>query len=196
LKTGYSAILGILVILPGCGCASMNRSSRLDAPPGSPGDPGIAKEWNERGIEAASAGRHAEAAELFRRAIREDPSYAAAQNNLGIVLVEFGRFRESAIAFATAARLEPRASEPRINLGNLYQRVGWHDEAVAEYQRALALDPDSEVALGHLAHALLATGNTIEVREEMLKRLTSSDHSEWKSWALAQLDARLSGIDP
>jgi len=191
LITGYSVMLSIFVILLGCGCASTQRGLPLVASPGSVGDRGIAKEWNDRGIELASTGNPAEAEEMFRRALRANPAYAAAHNNLGIVLLGLGRFRESAIASATAARIEPR-----INLGRLYERVGWHSEAVAQYERALALQPDSESALGHLAHAFSTTGNTLEASDELLNRLAGCKNSEWKSWAVARLAAGSSGKEP
>jgi protein O-mannosyl-transferase len=58
---------------------------------------------------------HAEAAELYRLAVRLDPRFAAAWNNLGVIHAERGRYAEALEAFVHALRLVPRATDACAN---------------------------------------------------------------------------------
>lgn len=98
------------------------------------------------------AGRHAEAADHYRKAIRLQPRVAAHHVGLGMALRAAGRANEALAAYRRAAELDPAVAEVHHNLGNLLLWRG--DVAGAErcYLRALGLNP-------HLAEAHFELGN-------------------------------------
>ncbi len=54
-----------------------------------------------------ASGGHAQAAEVYRRALALDPSFAEAHLNLGLTYAELGQMAEAAERYAKAARLRP-----------------------------------------------------------------------------------------
>src|SRR5215207_1748027 len=61
----------------------------------------------QRGARLEQAGRHREALELYRQAVRLDPNFAEGYWGLGSALVGLGEHEEALEAFRQALRLKP-----------------------------------------------------------------------------------------
>ncbi len=97
------------------------------------------------------AGRHAEAIEALRDALRIDPLNNSIYYNLGTALRHANRPAEAAAAFRTALRIEPRASRAWIGWGKTLLLAGEPDSAIWAFQAArdlLPRSPDAWMAMG------------------------------------------------
>lgn len=114
-----------------------------------------------QGASQLRAGRFAEAAAAYEKAIAADPANAMAHLDLGLA-----RFRQDDVAGAIAAVEQAAALDPRGNEGaKVYQALGVYrqaagDPAAAEsaFRRAVELDPKSADAHLGLANHLRTTG--------------------------------------
>ncbi len=117
--------------------------------------------------------RFADAAILFRRAVKSTKKSAdaqdltlklrdaAAHNNLGYALERLGRNQEAALHYEKALTIDPSYPEAHNNLGNVLQSLDRTEEAIAHYRQALTLQPNNAVSHNNLASAL-ATRNRHE----------------------------------
>ncbi|RYE80846.1 MAG: tetratricopeptide repeat protein, partial [Hyphomicrobiales bacterium] len=106
----------------------------------------------------AQAGRFAEAAESYRRALDLAPDAPGVHNNLGNVLRELGDTDGAVQSYEAALRLSPNYVEARTNLGVALVSAERYGEAVAAYRQALGLDPNHLPALANIGNALLVIG--------------------------------------
>jgi Flp pilus assembly protein TadD len=115
--------------------------------------------------ELASAGLHAEAAEVFARAGSLDPRSEEAATGEGAELLAAGR-PDAAIEVLrrrlAAAPSGPRVHEIENDLGVALMRQGATAEAVEAFTRSLALRPAQPRALANLGSALLTLDRTEE----------------------------------
>src|SRR5262245_58853056 len=111
---------------------------------GSAADDAIAS--FHRGVGLEREGRHREAADEYRRALRVDPYLVEARVNLGVELARLGRWAEALHFLDDALRLAPASYEAHYNRGIVLSERGRHAEAEAAFARALALTPESTEA--------------------------------------------------
>jgi len=104
------------------------------------------------------AGRLADAAAAYRRAIDLRPDHAEAHDGLGVVLRELGRAADAEACHRHALELEPDFAGAHCNLGCAQFEMGRAEEAEACFRRAVALDPDIAVAHNNLGAVLRALG--------------------------------------
>ena len=109
-----------------------------------------------RGIAAHAAGRHDEAAALFRQAVAERPDDPRARLNLGVALKETGATTEAEACYRQALALAPTFAAAHNNLGILLAEAERHEEAIASFEEALRLDPGNADAR-HNRGAVFAT---------------------------------------
>lgn len=120
-------------------------------------DPGIDQQATNLHLQARDhrqAGRHAEAAEHYRKAIRLQPRVAAHHVGLGMALRAAGRTDEALAAYRRAVDLQPDMAEAHHNLGNLLIAQNRVEDAKLSYRNALRADPSLAVAhfeLGNIA---------------------------------------------
>ncbi len=190
--------LWLVLLAASCGgCLHSNQDHSYQTVfPGVRRDPEFAQQENLRGLELAESGEFAAAERVFREALRGDLSCAAAHNNLGLALMAQGKsLYESALEFTFAAKLDTQAVEPLVNLGRLYERVGWSKASQVEYAKAQTIAPGNAEVLGRLARARVGSGNRIETVDPILRTLARLENdSDWKRWALAQLEKRGDGF--
>jgi len=94
-----------------------------------------------RGNELAAAGRFADAARLFRKALRVEPGNFRVHGNLGNVLARLDRTDDAARCYARALEIEPRALPTLSNLALLKAESGDYETAAALYRRILEIAP-------------------------------------------------------
>jgi len=119
-----------------------------------------------RGRLAFEAGRYAEAAEAFRKAVAAEPENLPARVNLGSALGQLADVDGAIDQFRKALDLDPDNRSALYNIGVLYAARSRHDEAVRHLARLLELTPDDLEArltlgrelgrLGRLEDALAA----------------------------------------
>ena len=106
------------------------------------------------GVVCFQTGRHADAAELMRRAIEAEPSQPAVYSNLGLVLQALKRPEEALASYDRCLALSPDYAEALSNRGNALRTLGRAEDALESYDRALSLSPESAIALNNRATAL------------------------------------------
>jgi tetratricopeptide (TPR) repeat protein len=104
------------------------------------------------------AGRFAEAAAAYRRALALDRTAAQTHNNLAVALAEQRLFGSALAHYREAVRLDPNYAFAHFNFGNAYRQLGRHADAIAAYERALELSPAWPPALLNCGLALAALG--------------------------------------
>ncbi len=86
----------------------------------------------------AMLNRHADAAEVFGRAVEIDPSLASAHNGLGASLLQLGEVDRAIASLEHSRRLAPENAGFAANLASAYAR-GWRvDDAIGTVDEALA----------------------------------------------------------
>jgi SAM-dependent methyltransferase/Tfp pilus assembly protein PilF len=122
-------------------------------------DPGNADSLHLLGIIAHQRGKHAQAAELIRRAVAVKP-FAPFHYNLGLALFALGLAAEAATQFEQAIALNPNYAEAHAGLGDALADQGRIGEALVCYERAASLKPSPE--LENKAGAMLLTLGRID----------------------------------
>ena len=118
----------------------------------------------------AAQGRHAEAWEQIREAMRLDP--LSLPNNAELVrTLYYARNYDQAIGQGQKAmQLDPNYARTHFWLGRVYSQKGMHREAIAAAEKILESMPDSTLGLTEMAYSLAAAGRQTEARE-ILRRL-------------------------
>ncbi|HZT50377.1 MAG TPA: tetratricopeptide repeat protein [Stellaceae bacterium] len=102
----------------------------------------------------AQAGRPADAALLYSRAIDLDPTVAGAHVNLALAFKAMGRRAEALAACQRAIAVEPGLAEAHYNLGLLLRDLERLEEAAQAYREAIALKPSLVAAHCNLGNVL------------------------------------------
>lgn len=110
-------------------------------------------------LKAAQAGRHAEAAGLFRKVLEIDPDDAAAHAALARVLESLGDLEGSMRATREALMLDPELNVARYQEGVLLERAGDDAAAIEAYRQVLEREPEYAEPRMLLANALMRMGS-------------------------------------
>jgi predicted O-linked N-acetylglucosamine transferase (SPINDLY family) len=119
-----------------------------------------------------SLGRHVEAAEQLREALRVEPNYAQGWCNLGVALEKSGCVPEAVDAYRRAIGLRPDYPQGHHFLGNALRRLGRLRDGEAAHKEALRLNPRYAGAWGSLGFTFAAQGRlreTIECRRKVVE---------------------------
>ena len=91
----------------------------------------------DRGVNLGTSGKHQEAIEAFKQAIRINPDYAEVHYNLGVAHGKSGMHKEAIEAYKQAIRINPDYSDAHTNLGVSYGRKGMYKEAIESFKQAI-----------------------------------------------------------
>jgi GT2 family glycosyltransferase/tetratricopeptide (TPR) repeat protein len=109
-----------------------------------------------RADKARDAGAHAEAAELYSRALDLTPARTDIRVQLGHMLKELGRYQAAEAAYRRALERSPEEGDIHLQLGHLLKLTGRNDDAIAAYRNAARLLKDGSAPVAELS-ALGAT---------------------------------------
>jgi protein O-GlcNAc transferase len=140
-----------------------------------------------RGRVAAQAGRYADAAQEFRKALAAQPESVEARVNLGSVLALSGDRDGAAGQFRDALRLDPSNVTSHFNLGSLLPP----DEARPHLEAVVSARPDDAEARRLLAQALRDGGHLSEAMEHYGKAIALAPADETARLGEAETLVRL-----
>lgn len=140
---------------------------------------------------AFSAGRYAEAVELFQKAIKADPGEPGARVNLGAALVELKQYQQAITQFQAALQLEPDNAAAHFNLGMMYGSFGNYEKAIEHLQVVVKQNPKDSGAHLALANAFRAEQRLGKAIEHY-KAALGLDPS--LTWAWVDLSTSLSSL--
>ena len=129
--------------------------------------------------EAEEQGRHADAAELYRRCIAIDPTDATPFFNRSNCLAAVGMPEEARVSYLEALKRDPQFVEAWFNLADLASKRGDRNAARRSLAAAIALDGDYSDAIFNLASLEYDAGDLVEARKWWVRYLDLDDASEW-----------------
>lgn len=118
----------------------------------------------ETGLRLQQAGRHDEAAALYRRCIELNERHVNAHLNLGVTLNEQGRPLEALAVYRRAIELQPACAEAHNNIGVILRALAQLPTAIEALRRAIDLKPDYAEAHNNLGLALADAGRLAEAQ--------------------------------
>jgi tetratricopeptide (TPR) repeat protein len=131
-----------------------------------------------RGKLAFEAGRYAEAAVEFRKAVVAKPDSVTARVNLGAALTQLGDLQGAAEQFTEAVRLEPGKANAHYNLAVILARQNKHDDAIGHLRSALNSDANDLSARFLLAQELLKSERPDEALAEFSRVAQADPNNE------------------
>lgn len=131
-----------------------------------------------RGRMALEAGRYAEAAGEFRKAIESRPDSLTAHINLGAALTQTGDLQNASAQFAAALRIDPENTTAHFNLAVLLAREDKHEQALAHLQSVLKVKPDDLGARYLLAQEFLKSSRLDEALAEFARIAQADPNNE------------------
>src|SRR3984957_14866970 len=117
-----------------------------------------------RALELDTAGKTAEAEELYRAVLKADPHNFAALNRRAVLCALRGELVEALRLIQAAVRANPKAGGTAPDMGFILEQLGRPREAKVVYERALALRPDQAVPHNGRGVALCAEGDRKSTR--------------------------------
>jgi tetratricopeptide (TPR) repeat protein len=140
-----------------------------------------------RGRVAAQAGRHADAAEEFRRALAARPESVEARVNLGSMQALMGNRPGAIEQFRAALRLDPKNATAHFNLATLLSP----DQALVHIEAALAVRPQDAEARRLRAQLLRDAGRLAEALPEYARAVELAPGDETARLGEAETFVRL-----
>ncbi len=150
-----------------------------------------AEELLHRGMARHREGRLAEAASLYRRALRLAPGHPDAENLLGVAARQQGDLPAALAHAARAVAAAPHAPLFLANQGAALAEAGELAEAMAALGRAVELNPNDAVSLRNLGQAMTASGQAEAALAPLSQatRLTPDAPEPWLALAHAAREA-------
>ena len=93
-------LIGILFVLGVVGATFWRMATHEE--------PMHAEDYLQIGIESGASGKHVDAIEAFKKALKENPNYIEAYLSLGNAYGNTGRYKESIAAYKEGIQLNPR----------------------------------------------------------------------------------------
>jgi len=138
--------------------------------------PDFARAWVNLGNVLRQQGRESEAADCYRRAMKEDSALFEAVNNFADLCADSGRCVDEALALLRPAleKHPPEENVGRDTLGKLLLRAAQYDQAAEAFQMGLNLSDPQDKALSatmlqHLAQAYRALGREDAARSAEMR---------------------------
>ena len=144
-----------------------------------------------RGRVAAQAGRYADAAQEFRKALAARPESVEARVNLGSVLALSGDRADAAEQFREALRRDPANATAHFNLASLLADGPSPEEALTHAEAAVAARPEDAEARRLRARLLRDSGRLAEALPEYARAVELAPADETARLGEAETLVRL-----
>lgn len=158
-KAGYATLLFLALLFLSPGAATQSD------PPDKQEASRTAHKYFNQALEESRRGRHAQAAELYEKAVADSPDYAEAWNNLGNEYRLLERWAEAKAALDRARELEPGSAVVQLNFALLYLAQGKLDPAKESLYQVIKINPSKAAA-----HFLLGMIDFQQGRTELAGR--------------------------
>ena len=150
-------------------------------------DPDNAHVYQLLGNLAFEQQQYADAAVLFKRALKLAPENVSAWMDLGNVQAEREHFDDALGALEKAIVLQPDSALLQKTLGSVHSKKGQYAEAIAALKAALKLQPDNTDCLIALGNACRTVGQADAAIAAYRQAATSNPASGDAWWSLANL---------
>lgn len=112
-----------------------------------------AKDFYNKGLEAAENENHKKAIDYFEKALKEDPEFAFAWDNIGLSYRKLGNYDKAIESYNKSLEIEPEGTMPLQNIAIAYQYKKEYPKAIAAFEK-LALkdknDPEIYYGIGNI----------------------------------------------
>jgi ADP-heptose:LPS heptosyltransferase len=139
---------------------------------------------NQLGNLLQATGRHAEAVESFREAVRLHRGYGEAWNNLGMSLARGGELDDAIAAYRQSIALQPMP-QTWNNLANALKAKGLRREAIEAYRIAVGMMPASADMWNNLGITLREAGELDDSVDALGRAVTLNPDLSCAHWNLA-----------
>lgn len=131
--------------------------------------PAAARNFYEKGIEAARSGETKQAVEHLKNAVSQYPQFPLALNELGVQYLKLGDVTKAVEAFHSAVKLSPETFTPRLNYAIALLQSKNFELAESELNEALRQKPSSPTAYLYLGIARINLKNFDEAETNLVK---------------------------
>jgi len=131
-----------------------------------------------RGKVAFEAGRYAEAASEFSKAVASKPDSVIARINLGAALTQVGDLKGAVEQFEEALRIEPGRVNAHYNLAVLLARQNKHEQAITHLRSVVSVEANDLNARFLLAQQLKKSGRLDEAQAEYARVVQADPNRE------------------
>ncbi len=148
-----------------------------------------AGDWFSLGYDHEQAGRLAEAANAYRKALAIGGPGAETCFNLANVLQALGHGEAAVERYREALEIDPHFAEAWLNLGNVLTEVNQHEQALKAYRKVLQLDSQRSDAIYNLADTLDQLKRQAEALPHWKTYLQHDSTSAWAAHARRRIAA-------
>ncbi|MGD1711995.1 FkbM family methyltransferase [Dapis sp. BLCC M172] len=124
-------------------------------------------------------------------AIKNQPFSVEAYHKLGDICYSQGQIEKSIRSYKIAIELQPDLAIVYAKLGKIYSQKGELQQAIAYYQKVITLEPQSADIYWSIGHILEQQGRLFEAKIYQQKALEIKPDLIRNSFALNQLDLKL-----
>ncbi|MGD1804965.1 FkbM family methyltransferase [Dapis sp. BLCC M126] len=124
-------------------------------------------------------------------AIKNQPYAVEAYQKLGDICYSQGQIEKSIRSYNKAIELQPDLAIVYAKLGKIYSQKGQLQQAIAHYQKVITLEPKSAAIYWNISQILQQQGRLFEAKIYQQKALEIKPDLIRKSFALNQLDIKL-----
>jgi tetratricopeptide (TPR) repeat protein len=139
-----------------------------------------------RGVELYDQGKHAEAIDAYKLALRKNPDDPFAMYNLAVVYQDQGKHAEATALYQQILQ-DTEDTNSRINLASIYYDRGDHDLAFGELKIAAENNRDSAEPLSALGEYLEQEGSLEKAESKYVKALAIDDQHALTYFRLGRL---------
>src|SRR5207244_3100655 len=101
---------------------------------------------------------HAEAVEIFKKALDLAPESARERVNYGLALLRAGKTKEGVEELEKAQRQDPKIPHTWFNLGIVFKKDSRYERALSQFEQMIKLAPDDPVSHYNAGYLYKVTG--------------------------------------
>lgn len=138
----------------------------------TPTNPGLAQQYNSRGMSIARQGNNKQAIEQYNRALELNPNDPATYINRGVAYHKLGDTDAALKDYNEAIQRDPESALAYSNRSNVYYDRGDYNQSLNDAKKAIELDPQLTQSYINLANSQLRTAQdptNAQVQQEAIE---------------------------